>query len=91
MSGGEAADRSPGRPGGRPVRATELVPTPRLLLEWLARTVRHKSLPRGRPEPLLCFGHRFLLSLHNLPSSAASAPGQRGACGAVIWVHAIQS
>lgn len=45
MSGGGAADRSPGRPGGRPVHATELVPTPRLLLDRLAGTVRHKSLP----------------------------------------------
>lgn len=84
MSGGEPADRSPGRPGGRPVRATELAPTPRLLLDRLVGTVRHKSLPRGRLEPLLCFGHCFLLSLYNLPSSVASAPGQRGACGVVI-------
>lgn len=43
MSGGEAADVRPGRPGGHPVRATEIVPTPGLLLNRLVGTVRHKS------------------------------------------------
>lgn len=91
VSGGEAADVRPGRPGGHPVCATELAPSPGLLMNRLVGTVRHKSLPQGRLEPLFHFGHRFLLSLHNLPSSAASAPGQRGACRVVIWVHTIQS